>query len=802
MPDLKYHLMNRSRQYRHNDDFGRGEHLVGYAFAGLSASAGLGLLSGIITNDPTLGMGVCGAALIMGATVMTSMLKDKSTQLLTSNQNDTHLLHSLANITDTAMLVTNLTGEMVASNISYENMGAERRRPIASLLDRIDSDKLCAAMLNDIIQQGRCSQTFPSLRHDMGDLQIEAEMTSMHILWKFRPQATAARAKQIIADLQKTIEPILSNMELGLALVDAEDNLLHANGKLRTWLKISDRENLPTRLRLKDHATRLVIDEETIHEVQVSKWDVPVSEGEDAFGQIFILQDLEGFAGARLINTMGRDIIDPLVDAAPIGVVVVDALGNVEDVNQRMVLFGQSIGFPKYNNIFEIIKKESHVEFKKLLNRVSQGQIIRRPYDVRFEGETDKVGQFYFSSIKTEDKRFTVLYMIDTSQQKSIEKQFVQAQKMQAVGQLAGGVAHDFNNLLTAIIGFCDLSLARHEAGDTTFSDLMNIKQNANRASNLVRQLLAFSRQQTLRPTVLSISDVIAELSNLIRRLIGDNIKLDIKHGRDLSLVKVDQGQLEQVIINLAVNAKDAMPDGGTLTISTRTLKSNDSLLDRFEVIVPSDYVLIELRDTGTGISEKHATKIFEPFFTTKDVGKGTGLGLATVYGIVKQTGGYVYFDSEIGKGTNFMIFLKAHHGDDALVKEEKLVEKPLKDLTGQGTILLVEDEDAVRLFTTRALTNKGYKVIQAPSGEEGLELFKENADDIQLLITDVIMPIMDGPTLVRAAKEINNNLKVIFISGYAEDVVRKDMEDDTCHFLPKPFNLVELAETVKTVLS
>jgi two-component system, cell cycle sensor histidine kinase and response regulator CckA len=352
------------------------------------------------------------------------------------------------------------------------------------------------------------------------------------------------------------------------------------------------------------------------------------------------------------------------------------------------------------------------------------------------------------------------------------------------------------------IDSFCDLSLARHEAGDTTFSDLMNIKQNANRASNLVRQLLAFSRQQTLRPKVLSISDVIAELSNLVRRLIGENITLKIQHGRELSPVKVDQGQLEQVIINLAVNAKDAMPNGGTLTISTRTLKSNDPLFDRFNIIVPDDYVLIELRDTGTGISEKHASKIFEPFFTTKDVGKGTGLGLATVYGIVKQTGGYVYFDSEIGKGTNFMIFLKAYHGKELMDERVEVIEKPLKDLTGQGTILLVEDEDAVRLFTTRALTNKGYKVIQASSGEDGLELYEQNSKDIQLLITDVIMPIMDGPTLVKGAKAINKDLKVIFISGYAEDVVRKDLEDDTCHFLAKPFSLIQLAETVKSVLS
>ena len=800
MSDLKLHLTSRSSEYQSTDTVRLGGHLLWFAFFGLLVSCGLGLIIGSMTSNLLLGAGITGALLIVSAVLISTRLHDTSKQVSKNSPSDTGLLKSLANSIEDAFLVTNKFGELVATNDIYDQMGAERRRPIASLLDKTDSDKLIKLMIRDITQHGRTSQTFPSLRHDFGDLQIQAEMKSTYIFWKFKPLGAQARAKELIAGLRETFEPIIGEMDLGLALVDAGGDLLHANDKLRSWLLLNKGQPLPMKLRLKDHSTRLVIDEETIHDVQVFKHSIPSETEGEPFGHILILRDLKGFAGARLKDKAGSDIIDPLVDAAPIGVVVTDEQGNIEDVNQSMILFGQGLGFPNYDNIFDLIKNESHAEFKKLLSRVSQGQVIRRPYDVRFKGEADKVGQFYFSSMKTEDKRFIVLYMIDTSQQKSIEKQFVQAQKMQAVGQLAGGVAHDFNNLLTAIIGFCDLSLARHEAGDTTFSDLMNIKQNANRASNLVRQLLAFSRQQTLRPKVLSISDVIAELSNLVRRLIGENITLDVKHGRDLSSVKVDQGQLEQVIINLAVNAKDAMPNGGTLTISTRTLKSNDPLLDQFEVIVPSDYVLIELRDTGTGIDEKHASKIFEPFFTTKDVGKGTGLGLATVYGIVKQTGGYVFFDSEVGKGTNFMIFLKAYEGEMEI--DEDVADLSPKDLTGQGTILLVEDEDAVRLFTSRALTNKGYRVIQAASGEEGLELFKQNAKDIELLITDVIMPIMDGPTLVKTLKEMNKGLKVIFISGYAEDIVRKDMQDDTCHFLPKPFSLVQLAETVKTVLS
>jgi two-component system cell cycle sensor histidine kinase/response regulator CckA len=389
-----------------------------------------------------------------------------------------------------------------------------------------------------------------------------------------------------------------------------------------------------------------------------------------------------------------------------------------------------------------------------------------------------------------------------------LEVQFAQSQKMQAVGQLAGGVAHDFNNLLTAMIGFCDLLLMRFRPGDPSFADIMQVKQNANRAANLVRQLLAFSRQQTLQPRIIDITDVLVELSHLLRRLIGESIELKVVHGRDLGLAKVDQGQLEQVIINLAVNARDAMPRGGTLTIRTANVTQTSPIRHGHEVMPAGNYVLIEATDTGVGIPKENLARIFEPFFSTKEVGSGTGLGLSTVYGIVKQTGGFIFVDSTPGRGAVFQIYLPRHKISDGVLgtRAETIdaAEPPaIRDLTGIGTVMLVEDEDPVRIFGARALRNKGYTVLEAKSGDGALEMIRDAEDKIDLLITDVVMPRMDGPALVRQVRELHPDMKVIFISGYTEDAFRQRLDSDSeIHFLPKPFSLKQLASKVKEVLS
>jgi two-component system cell cycle sensor histidine kinase/response regulator CckA len=370
---------------------------------------------------------------------------------------------------------------------------------------------------------------------------------------------------------------------------------------------------------------------------------------------------------------------------------------------------------------------------------------------------------------------------------------------MQMVGQLAGGVAHDFNNILTAIIGHCDLMLMRHSPGDSDYDDIQQIKSNSNRAAGLTRQLLAFSRQQTLRPQVLQLPDVVSEVSHLLKRLLGETVELVVKHGRNLGPIRADPGQLEQVIVNLAVNARDAMASkgGGTLTIQTYSVTA-DKVAELGSDILPiADYSALSVTDTGTGIPPSVLGKIFEPFFTTKEVGKGTGLGLSTVYGIVKQSGGFIFADSKVGEGTRFVIYLPVHR-EEGRAKVGRKTEKTKKDeLWGSGTVLLVEDEPMVRSVAERALTRHGYTVITADNGEDALAIL-DKGEPIDLLISDVVMPGMDGPTMVREARESRPELKILFMSGYAEEQLRKSIDLENVNFLPKPFSVTELAEAAR----
>lgn len=398
-----------------------------------------------------------------------------------------------------------------------------------------------------------------------------------------------------------------------------------------------------------------------------------------------------------------------------------------------------------------------------------------------------------------------LIQAVDISDQKELENRIVQSQKMQAVGQLAGGIAHDFNNLLTAMIGYCDLLLQRHRAGDASFADIMQIKQNGNRAAALVRQLLAFSRQQKLEVSQVDISDILAELSHLLRRLIGQGIELELHHGRDLGLVRVDSGQLEQVIINLAVNARDAMPNGGRLTIATMIETVKFARRMGHETMAPGDYVVISVTDTGSGMPPDVQARIFEPFFTTKPVGSGTGLGLSTVYGIVRQTGGFIKVDSTIGVGTTFTIYLPRVAPIEEvqaapLVREKAQVDVPPPEAAGggRGAILLVEDEDPVRAFAARTLRSKGYHVVEAQSAEAALDLIRGGLARPDLLITDVVMPGMDGPSMVREIWHTFAGLPVICVSGHADGDLREQLTAlGDIAFLQKPFSLKQLAAKV-----
>ncbi|MBB3560414.1 response regulator [Sinorhizobium sp. B11] len=450
-----------------------------------------------------------------------------------------------------------------------------------------------------------------------------------------------------------------------------------------------------------------------------------------------------------------------------------------------------------------------------------QGDIA--PIDSRTPTDDARFFRFYVNAVIDQSdeapEEAAIVYAVEVTEQKALEAQMAQTQKMNAVGTLAGGIAHDFNNVLTAILLSSDHLLLQARPADASFADLMEIKRNANRAAVLVRQLLAFSRKQTMRPTVLNLTDVVGDLRMLVDRLIsGTNVKLDVEYGRDLWPVKTDLSQFEQVLINLSVNARDAMPKGGTLTLRTRNLPAAEVAAFNYSYMPHEDMVLVEVTDTGTGIAPEIMDKIFEPFFTTKEVGKGTGLGLAMVYGIVKQSGGYIQPESEVGKGTTFRIFLPRHIVEPAVAAEAEAADQAVaagganvvelvqpkqpEDLTGSAVILLVEDEEAVRRGGKRMLETRGYTVHEAGSGVEALEIMEELEGKVDIVVSDVVMPEMDGPSLLRELRKNYPDLKFIFVSGYAEDAFARNLPPEAKFgFLPKPFSLKQLAVAVKETL-
>ncbi|HKC62204.1 MAG TPA: ATP-binding protein [Pyrinomonadaceae bacterium] len=385
-------------------------------------------------------------------------------------------------------------------------------------------------------------------------------------------------------------------------------------------------------------------------------------------------------------------------------------------------------------------------------------------------------------------------------QERQTEEQFRQSQKMEAIGQLAGGVAHDFNNLLTAINGYSDLSLRQLEQSNPVRRNIEQIKKAGQRASDLTRQLLAFSRKQMLQPKIINLNDVITDTSKMLRRLIGEDIEIVLHLKPSIGKVKADPSQIDQVLINLVVNARDAMPHGGALTIETANVEMDRAIADKYASVQTGPHVMVSVSDTGCGMTEEIQQHIFEPFFTTKGVGKGTGLGLSTVYGIVKQSDGYVSVESEEQKGTTFKIFLP-RVDQDAAVEVKKVADAP-EPPRGTETILLVEDEEMVRNMTRTILESSGYKVIAASDGKEALRLVEENPESIDMMLTDVVMPQMSGRMLVEQIAPMRPSMRVLYMSGYANNaIVHHGALEEGLAFLPKPFTPDALAFKVREIL-
>jgi len=515
---------------------------------------------------------------------------------------------------------------------------------------------------------------------------------------------------------------------------------------------------------------------------------------EDGAGT-FLLFDTRG-AGESMGDSSN---LQALLDMLPIGLALVDRDGRFLTMNSA---FRQAAGLkastmPVYPG--DLVMKEDKAAVADAVRRNARGPAMSGDLAVRLNHQGSEPVALTIAGLRGLGDAAVLLLLKDNSEEAKLKRQVAQATKMQMVGQLAGGVAHDFNNILTAIIGHCDLMLMRHSPGDSDYDDIQQIKSNSNRAAGLTRQLLAFSRQQTLRPQVLQLPDVVSEVSHLLKRLLGETVELVVKHGRNLGPIRADPGQLEQVIVNLAVNARDAMAvkGGGTLTIQTYSVKADQVAELGSDILPIADYSALSVTDTGTGIPTNVLGKVFEPFFTTKEVGKGTGLGLSTVYGIVKQSGGFIFADSKVDEGTRFVIYLPVHREEAGAARSRKSEKAKKDELWGSGTVLLVEDEPMVRSVAERALTRHGYSVITADSGEDALEILAKN-EPVDLLISDVVMPGMDGPTMVREARASRPDLKILFMSGYAEEQLRKSIDIENVNFLPKPFSVVELAEAAR----
>ena len=486
------------------------------------------------------------------------------------------------------------------------------------------------------------------------------------------------------------------------------------------------------------------------------------------------------------------------------GIVITDAQGTIQYVNPA---FTRVSGYPRSEALGKnprILKsgKQDEAYYKKLWTTILGGEIWQGEITNRRSDGGLYTEQMTIAPVRDQRGEITHFIAIKTevTERKRLEQQLRQAQKMEAVGRLAGGVAHDFNNMLTIISGYGGLLLEHPSTVEPLRGYVDEIMNASGRATSLTRQLLAFSRQRVLAPRVLDLNAVVANIEKMLERLIGEDINLVTVLGEGLWPVKVDPGQLEQVLLNLAVNARDAMPDGGVLTIETMNVAMDSTSAQAHFPLSPGPYVLLAFSDTGVGMDAETQARIFEPFFTTKEKGKGTGLGLAMVYGIVKQSGGYIWVYSEVGKGTTFKIYLPR---SEEQLDESRPVQIGVEAQQGTETILLVEDEDAVRALVRNVLREKGYRVLEASRGEEALELSELYSGQIDLLVTDVVMPRMSGRDLARRMVNVRPYIKVLYISGYADDVVwYQGGVDSGGAFLQKPFSPEALARKVREVLS
>ncbi|MER8885010.1 cell cycle histidine kinase CckA [Mesorhizobium sp. M0816] len=757
------------------------------------------------------------------------------------------------------LLVTDTKGRIIYANRTYADMtGAESAadlKTVEGLLSDVPEASVTIYRLASGLRDGqpgdgefRLAQSIrPGAEPGARWYRVRARAFSVPgqrlpmLAWQLADiSRERAEQERFFLDLQKAIDH-LDHAPAGFFSADQEGRVTYINATLAEWLGIDLASFTPGAITLPEIVAgdgmalvRSVRADAGTTRNAVIDLDLTTMTGEALPVRFMhrVSASREGLNGPTrtivLNRTQGEDASADLraseirftrfFNSTPMAIAGVDHAGRILRTNAPFLSLFSSVvdrdAVDRRVRLDTVIHERDRPAFAAAFEKARQQQADIEPIDTVLPGNEERHIRFYVNAVADGTggegaEESAIVYAVETTEQKALEGQMAQSQKMQAVGQLAGGIAHDFNNVLTAIIMASDLLLTNHRPSDPSFPDIMNIKQNANRAASLVRQLLAFSRKQTLRPEVLNLTDVLADLRMLLARLVGNDIKLKIDHGRDLWPVRVDIGQFEQVVVNLAVNARDAMPAGGDLTVRTRNVSAGECKTFSYRELTPADYVLVEVEDSGSGIAPDVLKKIFEPFFTTKEVGKGTGLGLSMVYGIIKQTGGFIFCDSEVGKGSVFRIFLPRHIAEARKAGEAgevpaapAKIADSAKDLSGSATVLLVEDEDAVRMGGMRALKSRGYTVHEASSGVEALEVYEALGGKVDVVVSDVVMPEMDGPTLLGELRKRQPDIKFIFVSGYAEDAFAKNLPADAHFgFLPKPFSLKQLATIVKDML-
>jgi len=643
-----------------------------------------------------------------------------------------------------------------------------------------------------------------------------------HLIWRLKPLARSGGESLQALDLAGPFGKMLSRAGIESAITTADGVIRAVSAGFAERAAGDERASLVGQdfvsfLR-SDERDRIFFAREGRGGTPQTLVDVPLvnpeervtAAGPDEATSLMLLIDSgvgigSGWDGA---SQAGVAQLDALLAQLPLGLAMTDRDGRFLFANEAFLrsVGREGRGLPAFPT--DLVTREDKAALSDAVRRHGRGPATSGDVAVRLKNSPEEPVSLGLAGVRGLGEAAVLLSLADTSQENQLRRQVAQATKMQAVGQLAGGVAHDFNNVLTAIIGTCDLMLLRHIPGDSDYDDIQQIRANSNRAASLTRQLLAFSRQQTLRPEIIQLPDVVSEVSSLIKRLLGEKITYYVQHDRNLGPVRADPQQLEQVIMNLAVNARDAIQSRGQgvgrISLFTRSLQAKQVIQLGSEVLPAADYTVLIVQDTGGGIPPHVLPKLFEPFFTTKEQGKGTGLGLSTAYGIVKQSGGFIFADNITDKsghpvGARFTVYFPVHRGE--VPKRRPVQEIVSSDWSAGGKVLLVEDEDMVRTVAERALTRAGYEVTPCANGEEGLAAITEGAVQFDIVVSDVVMPGMDGPAMVREIRARLPRLPVLFMSGYAEEQLRRDIDIPDMHFIAKPFSVASIGDKVGAVL-